>query len=222
MPAPSILDRIVGHPLVLLAFLLLTGTLGMEYWQGRDDQLGSAIISAIMLLWGNAANQRVASYKAYKREWEAMGGNGAPPGGERRIVGLLDWPFMLLRYGIIAGLLYATSPIWLDWILRFLAPFGITVPDSDDIARYIHRLPSLPSVPSLPSAPDMTGAGKVTQKWAKTHTSELFGVGLLVLLGFYIRQLVKGWRRWRRGPIAVAAPKKWDGTVQVMLPVPKR
>lgn len=76
MKRPAGLRGVVGTPIVTL--LVVAGAcLGPYAWYVNPDAWPLALAGLCVIGWAAEANAAVAHYKAWKREWDAMGPGGA-------------------------------------------------------------------------------------------------------------------------------------------------
>lgn len=102
MRPPSVLQWLFGNP--VSALVLMLGALFVFYrWLTGEFTWFAALLAAMVAGYSAKAYERVASYSAWKREWDMM--NGKPRGGSfrlprigglRYVLGIVAWMFLAL------------------------------------------------------------------------------------------------------------------------------
>lgn len=100
MRPPSVLQWLFGNP--VSALVLVLGGLFVGYrWLTGEFTWFAALLAAMVAGYSARAYERVASYSAWKREWDMM--NGRSPGlrlprigGLRYVLGIVAWMFLAL------------------------------------------------------------------------------------------------------------------------------
>ena len=100
MRPPSVLQWLFGNP--VCALVLVLGALFVGYrWLTGEFTWFAALLAAMVAGYSARAYERVASYSAWKREWDMM--NGRSPGlrlprigGLRYVLGIVAWMFLAL------------------------------------------------------------------------------------------------------------------------------
>lgn len=101
MREPSLQGRILASPPVQLIAWASTGFFGYHFWQGAPIFWALVVVVAFQL---NVirAHEQVQTYRAWKREWDAMSGIPTSPTRWPRIVGLalVGTPLAFLFYDV--------------------------------------------------------------------------------------------------------------------------
>lgn len=209
MRRPSVIDFLIGNMVVIIG---LAGGLIFVWQQYQSGDEGSFIYllgGGFLLLWSNAARSRVAAWRAHQREWREMEQGGSAP-RQRRPAGraarfLRGLLLTLAAFAVVFGL-----PVVIFFVWGVMEKAGVRPPPVATV--FPQAFLNYPF--------HAWEAAMGLWKWAQANRQDALVIGAggpLALLATYAvwRVLRRVTRRWRGGQGG------WDGTVQVMLPIPK-
>lgn len=201
---PPFLDYVFGHPLALLTQL---GTLGYFLWrytQGEDVFLFALLAGGVFVYRSFQSAHRVSQYRQFRREWDAVNQQGRAQGLLTRtgravsltIYAVLALPLAFVAENVLAGMFGFEPALATPALLAAIDAIGFMAAKAEALA-----------------------ASPVVQRAGGWPAIAVVGVGAFVILWLLVK--------WRRGQGASATVQKrntkgWKGSVQVLLPIPKK